>query len=94
LPPAVTREAVEHFCRNEWAVHLYDVMIRRTAWRYYHRDHAAIARQVAGWMSEMLGWSSDRATGELAQYDELVASAACGLAASPRLNQTQQVQPA
>jgi len=31
IPPAVSREAVEHFCRHEWARHLDDVMIRGQA---------------------------------------------------------------
>ncbi len=69
LPPPVSREAVEHFIRNEWAVHLYDVMIRRTSWRYYYRNHASIARQVAGWMGELLGWSSEVLDQELEIYD-------------------------
>ena len=68
LPPAVSREAVEHYCRNEWAVHLHDVMIRRTSWRYYHRDHLAIAEQAARWMSDALGWDDDRVCQELAEY--------------------------
>ncbi len=78
LPPDVSREAVEHFVRNEWAVHVADVMIRRTSWRYYHRDHAAIARQVAGWMGELLGWSAERRDEEFAEYDRAVGSAGCG----------------
>jgi glycerol-3-phosphate dehydrogenase len=70
VPPAVTREPVEHFCRNEWAIHLSDIMIRRTSWRYYHRDHLPIAQQVAAWMREMLDWSLDRMNEELASYEE------------------------
>jgi glycerol-3-phosphate dehydrogenase len=71
LPPSVSREAVEHFCRNEWAVGLSDVMIRRTSWRYYHRDHAAIAQRVATWMAELLGWDGERVDRELAAYGTL-----------------------
>ena len=29
LPPEFCRRVVEHFCENEWAVHLDDVMVRR-----------------------------------------------------------------
>ena len=29
-PPPVSQAAVEHYCRHEWAVHLSDVMIRRS----------------------------------------------------------------
>jgi len=83
LPPEVTPQAVDHFVREEWAMHLVDVMIRRTSWRYYHRDHAAIARQVAGWMGEQLGWSEQRREEELAMYDRAVGSAACGSAQRP-----------
>src|SRR5207302_1553557 len=32
IPPEVSRKAVEHYCVNEWAIHLDDLMIRRTAW--------------------------------------------------------------
>jgi glycerol-3-phosphate dehydrogenase len=71
VPPAVSREAVEHFCRQEWARHLDDVMIRRSGWRYYHRDHVEIATQVAGWMAGALGWSAERTAGELGRYGEM-----------------------
>jgi glycerol-3-phosphate dehydrogenase len=108
LPPPVSREAVEHYCRNEWAVHLYDVMIRRTSWRYYHRDHLAIAEQAARWMAQTLGWDDDRVRQELLEYDRAVAeSSACGFAtpvrargdhhdapAQQQQQQQQQVQPA
>jgi glycerol-3-phosphate dehydrogenase len=50
VPPAVSREAVEGYCRGEWARHLDDVMFRRSGWRFYHRDHLAIAAVVAGWL--------------------------------------------
>jgi glycerol-3-phosphate dehydrogenase len=68
LPPPVCRDAVEHFVRNEWAGCLNDVMIRRTSWRYYHRDHLAVAQQVARWMAEVLGWDERRMEEQLAAY--------------------------
>jgi glycerol-3-phosphate dehydrogenase len=76
LPPPVSRESVEHYCGNEWAVHLYDVMTRRTSWRYYHRDHLAIAEQVARWMGEFFSWDDDRVRRELAEYRQAVAESA------------------
>jgi glycerophosphoryl diester phosphodiesterase len=68
LPPEVTREAIEHSCRREWALHLRDVMIRRTSWRYYYSHHGAIARQATEWMAPLLGWDSDRRERELLAY--------------------------
>jgi glycerol-3-phosphate dehydrogenase len=72
IPPAVSRNAVENACRNEWAIHLDDVMIRRTNWRQYHREHLQIAVQVAGWMSELLGWTDEEREKELRSYRERV----------------------
>ncbi|MGD0382620.1 MAG: glycerol-3-phosphate dehydrogenase/oxidase, partial [Thermoguttaceae bacterium] len=46
LPPPVCREVVDHYCRNEWAVHLDDVMIRRTSWHYYLNNPLETAQQV------------------------------------------------
>jgi glycerol-3-phosphate dehydrogenase len=68
LPPVVGPEPVRYACRHEWAVHLDDVMLRRTSWHYYHRDAAAIARQAAGWMAEVLGWDAARQHAELERY--------------------------
>lgn len=71
LPPPVSRDAVEECCRAEWAVHLDDVLIRRTSWHYYHANQAEIAGQVAGWMGDILGWDDNRRAAELARYEEL-----------------------
>jgi glycerol-3-phosphate dehydrogenase len=71
VPPDVCREAVEHFCRHEWARHLDDVMIRRAAWHQYHRDHASIAAEVAAWMAPILGWDAQQRTAELARYQRM-----------------------
>jgi len=68
LPPEFSREAVEHYCRNEWAVHLADIMIRRTSWRYYYRNHAELARQAAQWMREICGWSEAEESREVSDY--------------------------
>lgn len=75
LPPAVTREVVEHCCRREWAWHLDDVMIRRTSWHYYHRDAAAIGRQVLAWMAAIHDWSEAASEAEWQRY--LTAAGPC-----------------
>ncbi len=68
LPPAVSRAAVEHYCTHEWAVHLDDVLIRRTSWHQYLRESELPAEQVAAWMAEILGWDRDRLAQEIARY--------------------------
>jgi glycerol-3-phosphate dehydrogenase len=68
VPPEFSRRPVEHYVANEWAVHLDDVMLRRTSWHYYLRDAAIRAGQVASWMSELLGWSEDTMRAELDRY--------------------------
>lgn len=68
LPPELCRRVVEHYCANEWAVHLDDVMVRRTSWHYYHRDAALKAEHVAHWMGEFLGWTNEQRAAELLRY--------------------------
>lgn len=70
LPPEVCAGVVEHYCENEWAVHLDDVMLRRTSWHYYHANPGDIAGKVAGWMAEVFGWDQTRQESELARYRE------------------------
>ena len=60
LPPPVCHEVVEHYCRDEWAVHLDDVMIRRTSWHYYLDNPLDTAQQVAAWMAEISAWDAPR----------------------------------
>jgi glycerol-3-phosphate dehydrogenase len=72
LPPEFSRQAVEHYVGHEWALSLDDVMIRRTSWHYYSKDAATKARQVADWMSELLGWTDEKRAEELRQYLALV----------------------
>jgi glycerol-3-phosphate dehydrogenase len=69
-PPEFCRSAVEHFCQNEWAQNLDDVMIRRSSWHYYDRDAAKRAQQVAQWMSEILGWSDAEKGAQLQRYKD------------------------
>ena len=71
LPPEFSRKTVKHYVAREWAVHLDDVMVRRTSWHYYFRDAAAKAQQVADWMAELLGWTEARRAAELARYSQI-----------------------
>ena len=68
VPPDFRRSAVEHYCANEWAHHLDDVMIRRTSWHYYFSDASERALQVADWMAEILGWSDHIKEEQLQRY--------------------------
>jgi glycerol-3-phosphate dehydrogenase len=77
VPPAVSREAVEQFCRSEWAVHLDDVMVRRSSWQHYHADADALARQVAEWMASVLEWTPDQAAAEVERCEALTNAATC-----------------
>jgi glycerol-3-phosphate dehydrogenase len=70
LPPPVTEQNVQHFCRSEWARHLDDVMIRRTSWHYYHRDRREIAQRVAEWMADELGWDEPQHSSEFSRYEK------------------------
>jgi glycerol-3-phosphate dehydrogenase len=71
VPPEFCRSAVEHFCANEWAQHLDDVMIRRTSWHYYFRDVVERAEQVADWMAEIFGWSETEKERQLRHYKNI-----------------------
>lgn len=68
LPPPVGHEMVLHACDNQWAVHLDDVLLRRTGWHYYLPDREAIAQQTADWMAQHLNWDPATKTAELARY--------------------------
>ena len=59
---------MRHFCRNEWARSLKDIMVRRSGWRYYHKNHEQIAHQILPWVAGELGWDAERALAELAKY--------------------------
>jgi glycerol-3-phosphate dehydrogenase len=71
LPPEFSRKAVEHYVTGEWAVHLDDVMVRRTSWHYYFTDAAAKSRQVALWMGEQFRWTDAQLAAEIARYDQI-----------------------
>lgn len=74
LPPEFSRRTLEHYVANEWAIHLDDVMLRRTSWHYYFRDAAVKAGRVADWMGELLGWSVAQRAEELARYRKAAGS--------------------
>lgn len=73
-PPPVGPDVVAECCRREWAVHLDDVLLRRTSWHYYHPNQAEIAEMTARWMAEALGWDPDRQAAELDRYRALADS--------------------
>jgi glycerol-3-phosphate dehydrogenase len=72
VPPPMHAELVEHYCRDEWAIHLEDVMVRRAGWHYYHSDALidAHATRVATWMAAVHGWDTARQAEELARYNK------------------------
>jgi glycerol-3-phosphate dehydrogenase len=76
LPPEFKRHAVTHYCANEWAIHLEDVMVRRTRWHYYFPNAAQMAEQVADWMRELLGWTETTRNAELDRYFEATGATA------------------
>jgi glycerol-3-phosphate dehydrogenase len=71
IPPDISRPVVEHYCRNEWALHLSDVMVRRANWHAYLPDADDRAEAVADWMREILAWSAQERDEELARYREI-----------------------
>jgi len=68
LPPKFEREVLNHYCSQEWALHLDDVMVRRAGWQQYFGDLQSKAEQVAQWMAELLHWTSDYQFSELKRY--------------------------
>ncbi len=68
LPPPFTREVVQHCCREEWVVHLDDLLLRRTSWHFYHANQAELAGRACEWMAEELGWNGERKESERQRY--------------------------
>jgi glycerol-3-phosphate dehydrogenase len=68
VPPPCTKDAVAHYVKSEWAVHLDDIMVRRSGWHYYHADSSHLADEVASWMADIAGWSSAKCLEEIAAY--------------------------
>ncbi|QDT71022.1 glycerol-3-phosphate dehydrogenase/oxidase [Lacipirellula limnantheis] len=73
LPPPVSAAAVSRYCRLEAARHLDDVMIRRSSWRHYYRNHLELAGNVSRWMASELGWTDAETELELKRYRGLTA---------------------
>ena len=65
VPPSLTRQVVEHYCTREWAIHLDDVMARRTGWQHYLKDASSAAAQVADWMGAVLAWTAAERRAEI-----------------------------
>lgn len=65
IPLEPSKELVEHYCKNEWAIHLDDIMNRRTSWTHYRTDAEEIAQKVADWMAEIFDWDNNRKAEEL-----------------------------
>ena len=72
VPPSVEQTVIQHACHAEWAVHLDDVMVRRTRWHHYHSDTATIAQQATNWMAAYLDWSDARRYEELRRYEAVL----------------------
>lgn len=70
-PPAVTQEIVEYYVNHEWAIHLEDIMIRRTSWCHYLQDPLGTAQHVAEWMAKPHKWDSDQLAEELTRYQTI-----------------------
>ena len=68
LPPEFNRQVVEHYCAHEWAVHLDDLMVRRTSWQHYCPDAGQRAERVADWMGEWFRWSAATREAEIERY--------------------------
>jgi glycerol-3-phosphate dehydrogenase len=65
LPAPRGREAVEHYVRNEWALRLEDVLLRRSGWHYYNRNSPKALEEIAGWMASASGWTDAQLREEL-----------------------------
>jgi glycerol-3-phosphate dehydrogenase len=75
LPGPRSREAVEHYVSKEWAVHLDDLLLRRSGWHYYHRSSDNFVEQVAGWMAAAANWSPTQLRTEIEAFRAAVAFA-------------------
>jgi glycerol-3-phosphate dehydrogenase len=73
LPPPLSRAAVQHYCEEEWGVHLDDVLFRRSGWAQYHADREGMAAQVGAWMAETLGWTPAELAAEITRFERAAA---------------------
>lgn len=75
-PPPISRAAVEHYVRHEWALTLEDVLVRRSGWHYILPPGSASAQEVAAWMAPLLDWTPERMRRELDAYRRVTCIAA------------------
>ncbi len=66
-PATWSREAVSHYVRHEWAMHLDDVLIRRGGWVHHTPISAQQLEEAAGWMADVAQWDDERKQQELAR---------------------------
>jgi glycerol-3-phosphate dehydrogenase len=66
---------IVYACSHEGAVHLDDVLSRRTRIRIEVRDRGAVAAErAAGLMAAELGWDQARMAGEVSRYLDIIAA--------------------
>lgn len=71
VPGRIDLDLVTGYCKREWAQHLDDVMLRRTAWGHYWPYDETQIQSVAQCMGKTLGWSAEREQEELQAYQSL-----------------------
>lgn len=71
VPGKVDLDLVARYCKREWAQHLDDVMLRRTAWGHYWPYDEDQVQSVAKCMGEVLGWSREKELEEFKAYQAL-----------------------
>ncbi|MDZ4853067.1 MAG: glycerol-3-phosphate dehydrogenase/oxidase [Pirellulaceae bacterium] len=64
-PAPLCRDAVEHFVNSEWAMHLDDILVRRSGWHYYDQLSLETIELVGNWMAEIKSWSQERTKAEI-----------------------------
>jgi glycerol-3-phosphate dehydrogenase len=67
-PPPITRESVEHYVRKEWALHLNDVLLRRSGWAYYNSLSREQVESIASWIAPELQWTDGQRRAEVADF--------------------------
>ncbi|MCA9132650.1 MAG: glycerol-3-phosphate dehydrogenase/oxidase [Planctomycetales bacterium] len=70
-PPPFSREVVQYFVQHEWALHLDDVLVRRSGWHYHERLSAAQAKTAAEWMAAAATWSAEQKNAEIHRWSAM-----------------------
>ena len=77
--PRYLRAEVAYAVTDEGALHLDDVMLRRTRIAMEYPDHGeASATEVAGIMAPLLGWNAEDLQAELGRYRHAVGVPSAG----------------